>query len=342
MKIVVFESESRETSAFEPLRKSHEVVEVDHPLRIDNAPQFEDADIISTFIYSRLNEDVLAHFKALKAIATRSTGFDHIDTAYCEARGITVSNVPSYGENTVAEHVFALLLALSHRLPEAMDRAQRGRFSPEGLQGFDLAGKTLGVIGTGNIGRHVARIAKGFEMEVVASDVRPDDQLAEKLGVRYMGLDELLSVADMITLHVPSLPETRRMLNPEAFARMKDGAVVINTARGDLIDTRALIQGLTTGKIAGAGLDVLPDEPMIREEAELICSIFCEQHDLRDLVADHVLLRMRNVIVTPHSAFNTREAVGRIVATTVENIQSFISGSPQNVVAGPHRTDLGD
>jgi D-lactate dehydrogenase len=116
---------------------------------------------------------------------------------------------------------------------------------------------------------------------------------------------------------------------------MKDGVVLINTARGDLIDTRALIQGLTSGKIKAAGLDVLPDEPMIREEAELICTIFCDQHDLRNLVANHVLLRMWNVIVTPHSAFNTREAVGRIVDTTVENIESFLTGAPRNVVAGP-------
>jgi D-lactate dehydrogenase len=138
----------------------------------------------------------------------------------------------------------------------------------------------------------------------------------------------------VITLHVPSLPQTRSMLSPEAFARMKKGVVVINTARGDLIDTRALIQALTSGKVAAAGLDVLSDEPMIREEAELICSLFCNEHDLHNLVADHVLLRMRNVIVTPHSAFNTREAVDRIVHITVENIEAFLAGAPQNVVAG--------
>lgn len=127
------------------------------------------------------------------------------------------------------------------------------------------------------------------------------------------------------------------MLSARAFSQMKDGVVVINTARGDLIDIRALIQALTSGKVAAAGLDVLPDEPLIREEAELICSIYCEQHDLRDLVADHVLLRMKNVVVTPHSAFNTREAVQRIAETTVENIQAFAEGQPQNLVATPLR-----
>jgi D-lactate dehydrogenase len=335
MKVVVFEAEPREAPVFEALRDRHDLLLVDTPLRGQNVAQYADAEVVSTFIYSELDRSVIEKLPSLKLIATRSTGFDHIDTGYCATRGITVSNVPSYGENTVAEHVFALLLAISHRLPEAMDRTQRGHFSPEGLQGFDLAKKTLGVIGTGSIGRHVVRIAKGFEMEVVAFDVRPDPQFAKALGFRYVEFDELLSASDVITLHVPSLPETRHILSSQAFLRMKDGAVVINTARGDLIDTRALIQALTSGKVASVGLDVLPDEPLIREEAELICSFFCNQHDLRNLVANHVLLRMRNVIVTPHSAFNTREAVARIVQTTIENIDAFCIGMPRNVVAGP-------
>jgi D-lactate dehydrogenase len=335
MKIVVFEAEPREAPAFEVFKGAHELVLSDQPLRAENAARFADAEIVSTFIYSALNPAVLERLPALKLVATRSTGFDHVDVAYCAEHGVTVSNVPTYGENTVAEHVFALLLALSHRLPEAMERAQRGHFSPQGLQGFDLARKTLGVIGTGSIGRHVVRIAKGFGMEVVAVDVVQDADFAQSAGFRYVSLDELLAVADVITLHVPSLPETHHLLSSSAFTRMKDGVVVINTARGDLIDTRALIQALTSGKVAAAGLDVLPDEPMIREEAELICSIFCDQYDLRNLVANHVLLRMRNVVVTPHSAFNTREAVDRIVQTTVENIRSFLAGAPKNAVAGP-------
>ncbi len=333
MKIVVFEAEPREASAFEALKAAHDLNLVNGPLRADNAQRFADADVISTFIYSALDRPVLEHLSSVKLIATRSTGFDHIDIGYCAGRGIKVSNVPSYGENTVAEHVFVLLLAISHRLPEAIDRAQRGHFSPEGLQGFDLAGKILGVIGTGSIGRHVLRIAKGFEMGVIAYDTKPDAALAAAVGFRYADLDDLLARSDVITLHVPSRPETRHLLSEAAFQRMKDGVVIINTARGDLIDTRALIQALSSGKVAAAGLDVLPDEPMIREEAELICSIFCNQHDLRDLVANHVLLRMRNVIVTPHSAFNTREAVDRIVETTVGNIEAFLGGSPRNVVA---------
>ncbi len=288
--------------------------------------------LISTFIYSKLDRQVLEKLAAVKLIATRSTGFDHIDIAFCRGRGISVSNVPKYGENTVAEHVFALLLTISHRMLEAVERAKTREFSPVGLQGFDLAGKTLGVIGTGAIGRRVVRIAKGFEMKVVAFDVAPDQRLAATLGFDYAPFDKILDVADIVTLHAPATPETHHLLSDREFARMKDGAVLINTARGSLVDQRALIQALRNGKISAAGLDVMADEPMIREEAELICSVFCGAQDLRNLIADHVLLRMPNVVVTPHSGFNTREAVGRIVEVTIENIQAFGEGRPKNTV----------
>jgi D-lactate dehydrogenase len=334
MKVVVFEAEDRERSAFDRLRPAHEVVFVTDPLKPSNVKEHADADVVSTFIYSDLGLNIIEQLPRLKLIATRSTGYEHIDVEECGRRGIAVCNVPTYGANTVAEHIFALLLAISHRLPEAIERAQRGHFSPLELQGFDLKGKVLGVVGTGSIGRHVIKIAKGFEMEVAAFDVRPDATLADMLGFRYVSFDELLARADIISLHVPSMPETHHLLNAEAFARMKTGVVVINTSRGDLIETGALIQALTSGKVAAAGLDVLPDEPMIREEAELIHSIFNKEHDLRNLVATHVLLRMRNVIITPHSAFNTREAVGRIVDTSAANIAAFLAGRPQNIVGG--------
>ena len=300
MKIVVFEIEPRERESFGTLAARHDVLFADEPLTARNAPEFADADIVSTFIYSALGPETLE---------------------------------PSYGENTVAEHVFALLLTISHRMPEAVERARTGPFSPRDLQGFDLAGKTLGVIGTGAIGRRVIRIARAFGMDVIASDVKPDASLAASLGFDYAPLETVLAESDVITLHVPASAENRHLLSTGQFARLKDGAVLINTARGDLIDTRALIEALRSGKVAAAGLDVLPDEPLIREEAELICSIFCEKHDLRNLVASHVLLRMPNVIVTPHSAFNTREAVRRIVETTVANIAAFVQQRPLNLVA---------
>ncbi|KCZ96008.1 NAD(P)-dependent oxidoreductase, partial [Hyphomonas oceanitis] len=145
--------------------------------------------------------------------------------------------------------------------------------------------------------------------------------------------DDLLTTADIISLHVPSTPRTRHLVSADAFKRMKDGVVIINTARGDVIDTQELIKALKSGKVSAAGLDVLPDEPMLREEAELICSVDCDGHDLRTLVADQVLLRMPNVIVTPHSAFNTQEAIARIAETTLENIKTYLKGVPQNLVA---------
>jgi D-lactate dehydrogenase len=334
MKVVVFEAEDRERGAFDRLRPAHEVVFVTDPLKPANVKEHADADVVSTFIYSDLGLNIIEQLPRLKLIATRSTGYEHIDVEECRRRGVAVCNVPTYGANTVAEHIFALLLAISHRMPEAIERAQRGHFSPLGLQGFDLAGKVLGVVGTGSIGRHVIKIAKGFEMEVAAFDVRPDAMLADTLGFHYVSFDELLARADIISLHVPSVPETHHLLNADAFARMKTGVVVLNTSRGDLIETGALIQALTSGKVAAAGLDVLPDEPMIREEAELIHSIFNKEHDLRNLVATHVLLRMRNVIITPHSAFNTREAVGRIVDTSAADIAAFLAGRPQDIVGG--------
>jgi D-lactate dehydrogenase len=333
MKIVIFETEPREAPAFENLKRGHELVLTGEPLRADNAGRFADANVVSTFIYSKLGRDVLEKLPALELIATRSTGYDHIDTRYCAEHGVTVSNVPTYGENTVADHVFALLLAISHRLPEAIARARSGSFSPEGLEGFDLQGKTIGVIGTGNIGRHVIRIARGFGMKVLAFDVRPQPRLAAEFGFTYASMDELLAGSDVVTLHVPAIPQTEHLIDERAIARMKPGAILINTARGSIVDSRALIEALRSGKLAAAGLDVLPDEPQIREEAELISSVYANQQDFRELVADHILLTMPNVIVTPHSAFNTREAIARIATTTVSNIVSFLDGAPANVVA---------
>lgn len=333
MRIAIFETEPREAADFSALRAGHDLSLTERTLQSGNAAEYADAEIVSVFIYSKLDSKTLEQLPQLKLIATRSTGYDHIDTAWCAEHGITVCNVPIYGENTVAEHVFALLLAISHRLREAMERARSGRFSPQGLEGFDLQGKTLGVIGTGSIGQHVIRIAKGFAMEVVAFDLKPDAAAAGDLDFRYVSMEELLAVADIVTLHVPALPQTENMIDAAAFARMKPGAVLINTARGSIVDPRALIEALTSGKLSAAGLDVLPDEPSIREEAELISSIYEKKRDIRDLVASHVLLNMPNVVVTPHSAFNSREAIGRIGVTTVSNIVSFLGGEPVNVVA---------
>ena len=332
MKIVAYELEPWEREAFEELEDDHELVYVPEPLEAENASDHADADVVSTFIYSSLEDDVLEQFRDLELIATRSTGWDHISGGFCRERGITVCNVPTYGANTVAEHVFALLLALSHHIVEAADRTRRGDFSMQGLRGFDLRGKTIGVVGTGDIGRSVVEIAGGFGMEVLAFDLAPDEEFAREHGFEYVDFGRLLAESDIVTLHVPLNEQTRHLLSYEEFDRMGQGTVLINTARGDVVHTKALLRALSEGNVAAAGLDVLPEEPTIREEAELLRSMFREEHDLENLLADHVLLRMRNVIITPHSAFNTREAVERILETTVDNIAAFAAGEPVNVV----------
>lgn len=332
MKIVVFESEGWERPHFERLQGAHELVFEPRPLDDESIVRHADADIVSPFIYSTLDRAALQRFRRLGLIATRSTGFDHIDLDCCRERGIRVSNVPSYGENTVAEHVFALLLAISHRLPEAIGRTRQGDFSSRGLQGFDLCGRTMGIVGTGRIGRCAARIARGFGMRVLACDLAPDEQAARELGFTYVDLPALLRESDVVSLHVPGEGGTHSLIGEPEFALMKRGVVVINTARGNVLDVKALLHALADGTVAAAGLDVLPEEPAIREEAELLRSFFTRQHDLETLLADHVLLRMRNVVITPHSAFNTREAVERIVHTTVDNIEAFLRGAPENLV----------
>jgi D-lactate dehydrogenase len=333
MKIVIFEIEPWEREAFEDLQIEHDIVFESSKLNAETALKHPDAEIISTFVYSSLDAEVLQKLPQLKMIATRSTGFDHIHLETCAEHGIKVTNVPSYGEATVAEHVFALLLAISHHLIDAVNRTRRGDFSQVGLRGFDLIGRTLGIIGTGHIGRHAARIARGFGMDVIAYDIEPDEAAAREIGFRYRDFDEVLRRADVVSLHVPATEATRHMIAAREFELMKDGAILINTARGSIVDVRSLIGALSTGRIAAAGLDVLPEEPVIREEAELLRSAFSHEHDLESLLADHILLRLRNVLITPHSAFNTREAVHRILDTTRANIDAFIAARPQNLVS---------
>jgi len=332
MKTLVTEAEDWEKQSFKKLMEQHEVFFVDEPLNKELADKYSDVEIICPFIYSSLQAQDLQRLSELKLIATRSTGFDHIDSDYCTKNQITVCNVPSYGKNTVAEHVFGLILTISHNLREALDRTRRGDFSISGLQGFDLRNKTLGVIGTGDIGQCVITIAKGFGMRVLAFDANPDRDTAQQAAFSYVDMEELLETSDIITLHVPANKQTRHMISTDQFSRMRKGAVLINTSRGSIVDVEALLHALSEGRLLAAGLDVLPEEPTIREEAELLRTLYQEEHDQRTLLADHVLLRLNNVYITPHSAFNTREAVQRILNTSVDNITGFIAGSPQNVV----------
>ena len=292
-----------------------------------------DAEIISVFVGSVIDVSVLRKFPNLKLIATRSTGYDHIDIAACRGRSIAVANVPTYGEYTVAEYAFGLILMLSRRLYEAYHEVREaGNFSVKGLRGFDLYGKTLGVIGTGNIGRHVVKIGKGFSMQVVAVDAKPDELFARETGFTYRSLQDVLKMSDVVTLHVPYLPSTHHLLNRENIGLMKRGAYLINTSRGAIVETEALLDALKSGQIAGAGLDVLEEEGITKDEFGYLLTQTSEAPDLRVVLANHVLIDLPNVIVTPHNAFNTDGAWGRILGTTLRNIVNFMQGAPYAAV----------
>lgn len=334
MKIQFFELEGWEKEVIEKANLGNELSFVDGALDETRLPADNSAEIISTFVDSTIGESVLAHFPNLKLIATRSTGYDHIDISACSSRGVAVVNVPSYGEDTVAEYTFALLLSLTRKIFESYDRIREtGSFSLLGLRGVDLKGKTLGVIGTGRIGKNVIEIAKGFNLDIVAFDKFPDQAYADKMGYKYLSFDEVLSQSDIVTLHVPYVKENHHLLNDSAFAKMKKGAYLINTARGALVDTTALIKALKDGRLAGAGLDVLEEEGVIKDELNFLTSpTHPGDHDLKVVLQNHLLVDMPNVIVTPHNAFNTWEALGRILQTTLDNIQGFIAGESKNIV----------
>lgn len=332
MKIAFYEVPDWEAEYLQKRLVGHELI-FSSQIFDGQHPPDAGADIICTFTTSKLTADVLAGLPQLKFVTTRTTGFDHIDVKACTARGIPVSNVPTYGENTVAEFAFALLLALSRKIYPAVQRVrERGNFNFDGLRGFDLKDKILGVVGTGHIGTYVVKIAHGFGMQVVAFDAYPNEKLATEFGFRYLSLDELLSMSDVITLHVPYMPATHHLINKNNISLIKKGAVLINTARGAIVETEALVSALRQGLLAGAALDVLEEEGFIKEEMAMLLDGHPNADQLRTVLADHELMKMDNVIITPHTAFQTREAIQRILDTTIVNINKFIEGSPMNVV----------
>lgn len=306
------------------------------PLTIENVSLARDADGIGVFVLSRVTREVLDRMPDLRMIAAMSTGFDHIDVDACRERNIAVCNVPRYGDTTVAEFAFGLILALARRFRPTFARVDRGGFSRVGLQGTDLAGKTLGLIGTGRIGSHLARIARAAGMEVIAYDVKPNPALMEEYGVRYMDLDNVLRQADIISLHVPYTEATHHLIDADRLRLVKPTALLVNTARGGVVDTRAVADALREDRLAGVALDTFEGEQVWIEE-EFQGADEASAEELRDALASFALLNSDRVIMTPHNAFNTREAVERILATSIENIRAFFAGSPQNVVAGTYR-----
>lgn len=330
LKIAFLEVEPWEKEYLKKRLPDQQLFFFNEPISNDLLTKIKDCQVVSPFIYSKISQAVLAKLPNVKLIATRSTGFDHVDIKAAAKNKILVANVPTYGANTVAEHTFALILSLSRKIHQSYERTSRGNFSLEGLRGFDLKGKTIGLIGCGHIGLHVVRMARGFEMNVLVYDVKRNNKLAKQFGFKYVTLTDLLKKSDIISLHAPYNKATHHIINRKNIKIIKNGAMLINTARGGLVDTTALVDGLRSGRLSGIGLDVLEEEKyLLKEEAQLLSPHFISKGKeniteyLRTIVEGHMLLISDKVIVTPHNAFNSQEALERILDTTIENIKDF-------------------
>lgn len=268
--------------------------------------QCSEAEVLCVFIYSQITRKVIENLPKLKLIITRSVGYDHLDLKAAKEKNIIVCNVPDYGSHVIAEHVFALLLSGLRHIEEGDNRVERSKkFNFSGLRGMALEGKTLGIVGTGKIGKNVARIASlGFLMNVIASDPFPDKKAAKEYNFKYVTFQNLLKKSDIISLHCPSLASTKHLINKKTISAMKDGVVIVNTSRGDVIKTEDLVKGIKSKKIAYAFLDVIEHESNLKSSSELI--------------------DFPNVITTPHIAFYADDSMGKMYAESFEIIKAFL------------------
>lgn len=295
----------------------------------------KECTILSMFIDTKIDADFLKNHPNLKMIATLSTGFDHIDIKECKKRKISVATVPVYGEHTIAEFTFALILHMTRnlyklRLIENM-LGEETLSSVENnlMMGTDIYQKTLGIIGTGHIGQHVIKIANGFGMNVIAYDAYPNNKLKESLNFEYNTLNNLLKKSDIITIHVPLLKGTYHLINKNNINKIKKGAIIINTARGEIIETESLIKGIKSKRIAKIGLDVIEYEKLIKSDFEF-GNLTAEE--IKGVLLSHNLISLPNVIYTSHNGFNTKEAVERIMDTATDNILSYLNNKPKNLI----------
>jgi D-lactate dehydrogenase len=299
----------------------------EHRLTRETALAARGYECVCIFVNDRADAPVLELLAqgGTRLIACRSAGFNHVDLEAAERLGLRVVRVPEYSPYAVAEHAVALILTLNRKTHRAYNRVREGNFSLDGLVGFDLHGKTVGLIGTGRIGRVLCRILQGFGCNVLACDLNPD----ASTGATYLALEELLKRSDIVSLHVPLTPQTRHLIDSTAIQSMKPGAMLINTSRGALVDTRALISGLKSGHIGSAGLDVYEEEEGVFFE-DLSGSVLQDDDLAR-------LLTFPNVLLTSHQAFLTQEALTNIAKTTLENIEAARSGNyPNEVRATSH------
>lgn len=333
MKIGFFELEGWEENFIKTNFSNDEIFLSKEKIDFLNIPTHKDFDIISVFIDSRINQEVLNNFPNLKLIATRSTGYDHIDLNVCKENGITTAFVPGYGDNTVAEFAFGLILNLTRKIYQGIDQIkENGSFSLHGLRGVDIKGKNLGVIGTGRIGKEIIKIGIGFGMNIIAYDPFPDLSFQQNISkqnvnFKYVSLEDLLKNSDIITIHVPYNEQTHHLISHKTFGFMKKGVYLINTARGGIVDTEDLIKALKDGIVAGYGADVLEGEGEIKDELNFLTNTRPKLEIIEEMLYDHILMKMPNVLITPHNAFNSQEALERILNITVANIKGFIAGN---------------
>ena len=323
--IIFYDVKPYEKDFFElEINKDIDITYIDSDLLTDRelTEQEQNADVISVFTLSKLDKQVLSKFKNLKLILTRSVGFSHIDLDYCNSKNIIVANAPHYGDYTVAEFSFGLLLSLVRRIGYGQHELKQGDMYPE-TYGMELYNKTIGIIGTGAIGSKSIKIAKGFSMNVLCYDINENEDLSQEYNVKYVDLDTLCKFSDVIMLHAPFTSHNYHMIDKRKLSLMKDTAVIVNTARGELIDTEALYDALIENKIQGAALDVFEFEETISNKRPT------EKINLKKLrisLINNKLLNLPNVIATPHIAYDTKEAINRILQKTAKSLNEFLLG----------------
>jgi D-lactate dehydrogenase len=330
--ISMYDVSSEEKKDFKALEDIGKVTYYEGPISMETIDK--DAEVIAMFVSSSVTAEMIHAMPKLKSIACRSTGYNNVDLEAAKKRKIVVTNVPTYGEHTVAEFTMALMLSLTRKVINAASQYSRHDISHQALHGTDVHGKTLGVIGAGKIGRNVIKAAKAFGLKVVAHDPFLTPEMEAEIDVTAVELHDLLAQSDIITLHTPLTKDNYHLIDSKKIEKMKDGVYIVNTARGELIDTESLVLGLKSGKIAGAALDVLEDEKLvdIDEEELLLKKNTTTKETLEHVIANTILMHMPNVILTGHNAYNTTEAIQRINLTCVDNIQKYLQKIPQNVV----------
>lgn len=292
----------------------------------------EEAQIISCFTTSRVPNEILEKFKNLELIALRSVGFNHIDIDYCRKNNIFVENTPNYGNMTVAEFALALLLDVTRKVTYSANNLKNSIVDAKCTIGMEIFGKTIGIIGLGAIGAEMARLSHGIGLKILGYDLKEKEDLKQKYGVQYTDFETLVKNSDFISLHSPLTKDNFHMFNKEIFAIMKPSSILINTARGELVDTQALYNALSEKKIAGAGLDVLESEDTLTDVEYLVDIGRMSPQALQKTVLNNRLMKLDNVIITPHIAYDTNEAINRILNTAIDNINAFVEGKIQNNV----------